>query len=418
MPKRQKYIYDPIHGSIPLHGAVLDLVGHPLVQRLWGIRQTGMAHLVFPGASHTRLEHSLGVLYVTRELSSRLGLSEEKSRLEEIAGLLHDIGHTPFSHSLEGPLVEATGMNHEGRTAGLIADGTPKELLCYGSGIAGYSPTSIPELLEQHGIDPSEIAGLLRRGGRKPGYLTEMLHGTIDADRLDYLERDAHYTGVAQGVIDSSRIIETARRAKGHLAFAEKGLAAVEAFLLARGHMYVSVYCNKTVRIAEAMLQSAVERAPGFPDSGRELLAKTDGELLAALESLDGRPKEMVHRLMSRALYKLAFVVREGEVSPRWADHLTRRPAERRRIEDELAGALKAKSGDVVIDVLNPLELPGADVRIVEREGRLRFLLDEDEALSRLLGRSPTGWLAAIYVAPRSRERAEKSKQTLLKYFD
>jgi HD superfamily phosphohydrolase len=409
-----KYIYDPIHGPISLQGVLLDLIGHPLVQRLWGIRQTGMAHLVFPGSSHTRLEHSLGALWVVREMSECLDLEEGEAERVQVAALLHDIGHTPFSHSLEPSLVEAAGTNHEARTVQLITGDIPEEMVPFGQGIPGYAPGPLRELLARHGMNARDIAALLSLGperARKP-YLSEILHGTIDADRLDYLIRDAHYTGVAHGVIDASRLLATMQVRRAHIAFAEKGRAAVEGFLLGRGLMYSSVYCNKTVRIAEGMLQSAVERSPGFPGTGRALLSFTDGQLLAALEGGGGRSAEMARRLQARQLYKSGFVI-QGAVRREIA-RLHRRPADRRVLEDDFATQLGGRPGDVLLDLPMPLQLPGEDLRIVDEEGNERFLLANDEVLSHLVQRSPIPWQLAVYCLPRLRTTVQRRGPALL----
>jgi hypothetical protein len=418
VPQGYKYIYDPIHGSITLRGATLDAMSHPLLQRLWGVRQTGMAHLIFPGAGHSRLEHSLGVLWVARSMAEALGLDEDVIRTIELAGLLHDIGHTPFSHSLEGALVEVTGANHEKRGVELITHDPPHGFLRFGKGIPGYEPLALPDLLSRHGVDAWEVAGLLQssRTNRKTKFIEEMLHGPIDADRLDYLERDAHYTGVAHGAIDSNRLMETLRTSDGHLAFAEKGRSAVEGFLVARSLMYASVYYNKTVRIAESMILSAVERVPGYPEAARELLAMTDGELLSALELVDERAREMVMRLKVRALYKRAFAVGEDDTLEKW-ERLARNPQERRQLEDELAATVHAKPGQVLVDIITMTNPPGEDVTIVE-EGTPHKLLEEDPYLAHLVRRSPTRWKVGIYTIPKLRgevqRRGKKALEKLL----
>jgi hypothetical protein len=404
MPSGSKYIYDPIHGSVTLEGAVLDLVNHPLLQRLWGIKQTGMAHLVFPGAGHSRLEHSLGVLWVVREMARGLGLDDKEKRRVELAGLLHDIGHTPFSHSLGSALEEVTGLDHEEWTVKLINGDLSGGFGKYGQGIPGYEPTPLPEVLSRHGIKAKDVASLLKKlqRGQRSTYLDEMLHGTIDADRLDYMERDAHYTGVAHGAIDSSRLMETLRISNGHLAFAEKGRSAVEGFLVARSLMYATVYYNKTVRIAEAMILSAVERFPRYPDSARELLSMTDGDLLSALGAAGGRAREMAMRLKVRSLFKRAFVIGEERQSKRW-ENLACDPVSRRKVEDELADLFHGRPGDVIIDAVKPATSPREDVIIAENDGP-RNLLQDDPFLAHMVRRSPTRWNVAVYTSPRLRE--------------
>lgn len=427
MPARRKYVYDPVHGSVSLVGPSLDLLGHPLVQRLWGIRQTGMAHLIFPGASHSRLEHSLGVLWVSRAMAQMMGLDKDEALAVEIAGFLHDLGHTPFSHTLEAPLKECTGKGHEDLTQAIILGEAPEAYTRFGAGIPGIRVPSLADLLDRHGISVTEIALLLRsrRPHNRP-YLAEMLHGSIDADRIDYLQRDAHYTGVAHGAIDANRLLETLRRVDGHLVFAEKGRPAVEGFLVARSLMYSSVYYNKTVRIAEVMLQSAFERLPGYPGVGPDLLALTDGEFMAALDAAGGRAAEMSERLRVRQLYKRATVLRETDDKGllRSVSRLSQNPAARRRTEDLLAEGFGGRAGEVLLDLagshhgLGPdgQPLPPEEVRVLEG-GAVVDLLKVSPVWAPLVARAPTPWAVALYVPPKLREAAERRGPRLLERY-
>ena len=346
--RRQKSIFDPIHGSLPLSSGPLDLIGDPAFQRLWGIRQTGLAHLVFPGANHTRLEHSLGVSWVARQMAHTLGLDPDEAELVGVGGLLHDLGHAPLSHTLDGPLVEALGVGHEGRSRALVLG------LDRGDEDGHSTPSRIPSILERHGLDPREVADLIdppRRGERHPT-LRALLHGPIDSDRIDYLQRDAHYTGVAHGAIDASRLLDTIQVRAGRLVFEEKGRNAVEGFVVGRSLMYSAVYYHKTVRAAEVMAQAAVERLSGYPASARVLLTQTDAELFVALEAAGGMSATLVRALRERRLYKR---VRGWRTLPgpalRAARSLERRPKDRRALEDEVAATLRVPSGAVLLDL-------------------------------------------------------------------
>ncbi len=338
----EKAIFDPVHGPVRLGDAALALVASPEFQRLWGIRQTGFAHLVFPGANHTRLEHSLGTFWVAREMAGRLGLASGDVELLAVGGLLHDLGHPPFSHTLDGPLREVTGERHE-RLSRRRVEGTDPDW---------PEPPEVPATLERFGLAPRAVADLIdpaRPSSRLPGGL---LHGAIDADRIDYLQRDAHYTGVAHGAIDAVRLFDTMRSVAGRLAFAEKGRSAVEGFAVGRALMYSTVYYHKTVRAAEMMAQAAVERSPGYPGQARELFGLRDGELLARLGAVGGVPARLVQGLLDRRLYKRALAEVVAPARPRsawraWADA----PAERRAAEDELAAAVGGAPGSVLIDV-------------------------------------------------------------------
>ena len=396
-----KSIFDPIHGPIRLDGVALALIATPEFQRLWGVRQTGFAHLVFPGANHTRLEHSLGTFWVAGEMAARLGLSAEEARQVAVGGLLHDLGHAPFSHTLDPPMLEATGERHERcsrrRVEGTDAD-WPEE------------KRQVPTVLERFGLDPRAVADLIdpRRPSPRAPLPGSILHGAIDADRIDYLQRDAHYTGVAHGAIDAVRLFDTLRSSGGRIVFAEKGRSAVEGFVVGRALMYSSVYYHKTVRAAEMMAQAAVERSPGFPDAARELFRLTDGELLAQLRAAPGISSALVEGLLERRLYKRAFglqLVPRGERG-RWRRWLVDPPA-RRALEDDLAQALGGRPGSVLVDLAglatrgDPAE-DWSTVGLELREG-ITYPFREPGPWKGFAVRPAFGWQVTVFVAPRLR---------------
>jgi uncharacterized protein len=396
-----KSIFDPIHGSLTLSPVALELIGDPAFQRLWGIRQTGLAHLVFPGANHTRLEHSLGVYWVAHQMARVLDLSKEAATLVEIGGLLHDLGHPPLSHTLDGPMEECLGMSHEGRSRALV-EGNDR-----GAAGDGATPSSLPEILERHGLDPHEVADLIDppRHGERHRSLRALLHGPIDADRIDYLQRDAHYTGVAHGAIDASRLLDTIRIRGDELVFAEKGRSAVEGFVVGRSLMYSAVYYHKTVRSAEVMAQAALERSPGYPASAG-LLTGTDADLLVALEASGGMPSRLVWGLRERRLFKRvrAWRALKGPAL-RTARTLERSPARRRHWEDDVASELGVPEGSVLLD------LSGLSESRPERSEWAALGILEDERVThpfRTAGlwreialRPKNQWAASVYVDPR-----------------
>ena len=380
-----------------LGGFALDLVGAPEFQRLWGIRQTGFAHLVFPGANHTRLEHSLGTFWVAEQMSARLGFSENDARRVAAGALLHDLGHGPFSHTLDGPMREVLGVPHE-------------RLSC--ARIEGRDPdwpedrTTVPGILERHGLAPRSVAQLIdpTPGNSAARLLRAVLHGPIDADRIDYLQRDAYYTGVAHGAIDAVRLLDTLRPAGHRMAYEEKGRSAVEGFLVGRALMYSSVYFHKTVRAAELMAQAAVERLSGYPESARPLFRATDGELLVRLSEAGGLSRALVEGLAERRLYKRAFGWRSVGPSARrkwrrWLD----RPAERRALEDELCDRVRAPPGSVLVDLvgLESRTEPGDDwggIALVVG-GRTTYPFRGASPWRSLAARPASDWAVSVYAA-------------------
>ncbi len=408
----RKSIYDPIHGIISLDAPLLDLIAHPAFQRLWGIRQTGFAHLVFPGANHTRLEHSLGVSWVAREMGIRLGLSPKVVTDLAVGGLLHDLGHAPFSHTLDGPLREIEGRDHEGVARALIlGDDSVPPISTKG---ASLSP-SIPEILERHGIAPRSVARLVDQtgGGSLRSVDRGILHGPIDADRIDYLQRDAHYTGVAHGAVDAVRLLDTVHARHGRLVFAEKGRSAVEGFLVGRSLMYSSVYYHKTVRAAEVMAQAAVERLPGYPESARALLHLRDGDVLSALEQSEGISQQLGQSLLERRLYKRArgWRVEGTRARDPWM-RLDRDPMSRRRTEDTLASRLHGPPGSVLLDLagLEARTQPGDDwSQVGVLEGRdVSYPFGPTTVWHSFSSRPPTNFSVSVYTHPRYRTAATR----------
>ena len=399
----RKSIFDPVHGAVVLEGAALALVSTPEFQRLWGIRQTGFAHLVFPGANHTRLEHSLGAYWVAARMCERLGLDVEATAEVTAGALLHDLGHGPFSHSLDGPMNEAFGHGHEAESRARI------------TGERGAPRGEVPRILEEFGLAGARVADLVdppARGGR---FRLEgaILHGAIDADRIDYLQRDAHYTGVGHGAIDAMRLLETMTAERDRLVFAEKGRSAVEGFLVGRALMYSTVYFHKTVRAAEMMAQGALERLPGFPESAISLLRGTDADLLVRVGDAGGRSGALVRSIAARRLYKRAHGWRTVSLAnrDRWRTVL-RRPADRRRLEDEIAARLGAPPGAVLLD-LSGVESRGGPSddwgRVgVEVDGRVTFPFRGESPWRALATRPPADWAVSAYAEPRFRVGAAR----------
>jgi uncharacterized protein len=412
-PRRRsprKSIFDPVHGTIAVDGAPLELIGTPAFQRLWGIRQTGFAHLVFPGANHTRLEHSLGVFWVTRQMAEHLGFPQGAASAVAVGGLLHDLGHGPFSHTLDPTSNEILGFGHERISRAWITGEMIK-------GVTDRLPDdgpAIPEILSANGISSRVVADLVDPPPHRDAHpaLRAILHGAIDADRIDYLQRDAHYTGVAHGTIDAARLLDTVRERRGRLVFAEKGRNAVEGFLVGRALMYSSVYFHKTVRSAEVMAQSALERLPEYPKIPPAVFAMTDGEFFAYLTAASTRAADMVRRFRSRRLYKRALAWREippGLGTP--LRGLVANPVERRNVEDRLADRLRLPQGAVLLDLagLSSRSVTGdwAEVGLLTEE-RVTHPFRAPSVWRDLATRPPTAWKLAAYVPPENRAKAER----------
>lgn len=257
---KEKTIHDPIHGSMRLSGLVLDLVDTPEVQRLRRIKQLGLANLVFPGANHTRFEHVLGTAHLAERLGHELELSQEEMNLLIAAAVLHDVGHAPYSHTLEYLMTDYLEKGHMELTGDVLRGEattcTPEEV----GVLEDLGAPRITDVLSSHEIDPDETARLLL-GEHEEECLGQIIHSDIDVDQMDYLLRDAHFTGVALGRIDTDRLMRTLGVTEDKLVIERKGVEAVEGLLTARALMYSSVYFHHTTRIAELMLANAVDHA-------------------------------------------------------------------------------------------------------------------------------------------------------------
>ena len=236
-----KIINDPVYGFITIDDELINqVIAHPYYQRLRRIYQMAMAHLVYPGAVHTRLHHSLGAYHLMRcalqELTSKgIDISPEEQQAAKIAILLHDIGHGPFSHALEQVLAE--GFHHEELSLMMI-----KEL---NKQFNGKLQMALEIFTDQY---PKK-------------FLHQLVSGQLDVDRMDYLSRDSFFTGVNEGSIAYDRILKMLTVHNGELMVEEKGIYSIEKFLVARRLMYWQVYLHKTVLSAEQMLIRIIKRA-------------------------------------------------------------------------------------------------------------------------------------------------------------
>jgi HD superfamily phosphohydrolase len=235
-----KIFNDPVYGFITIpHGILYDIVQEPVFQRLRRIGQVGMTYLTYPGANHTRFHHALGALHLTTlalnvlESKGTLINKEEKEAVC-IAVLLHDLGHGPFSHSLEGILIDT---NHESLSLHLMEELNIK--------YSGRLDMAISIFQDKY---PKK-------------FLHALVSGQLDMDRMDYLNRDSFYTGVMEGKIGFDRIIKMLQIVNDQLVIEEKGIYSIEKFLVARKIMYWQVYLHKAVLSAELMLVAAVNRA-------------------------------------------------------------------------------------------------------------------------------------------------------------
>jgi len=424
-----KFVRDTIHGSVKVSGLTLEVMDSPEFQRLRGIKQTGLANMVYPGANHTRFEHSLGTSVVAEKMARSLELDERDSRLLTTACLLHDVGHGPFSHTLEMVTHEMLGIDHMEVTKRVILG---KYDILYDS---EDGKCLIPKLLEKHDVRPEDVASLIT-GVHEPGldlfvspakskpkqkpYLSMLVHGTADAEQMDYLLRDAHHTGVAYGIIDMERILNTLVIYKDQIAVHRKGITAIEGMLVARALMYSAVYMHKTVRIAELMLARAVERAIESEGS-RGANRMMDDQLIAWLNGIEGFPSDIVRMLRRRELYKNAFSISPGELTHERKDDLIPlcEPRRRREVESEICKKARAPEGSVILDI--PMkEILISEPRIARTDilvwdgGKVVPFSRVSTLSSALRNREVMSWVVMVSSRPKYRNAVAKSAERIL----
>lgn len=252
-PNKQKIINDPVFGFINIPNDFLyDIIQHPYFQRLHRIKQLGLSSVVYPGAQHTRMQHSLGAMHLMGEAIAQLRqqgheITEDEAVAVRACILLHDIGHGPFSHALEHSLVR--GISHE-----------------------EISLLMMEQLNE--GLDGRlNMALEIFRNTYHKKFLHQLVSGQLDMDRLDYLSRDSFFSGVSEGIIGAARIIKMLNLHNGELVVDIKGIYSIEKFLVARRLMYWQVYLHKTSVAAEKMLVNILKRAKELATGGKTLFA-------------------------------------------------------------------------------------------------------------------------------------------------
>ncbi|MGO9413337.1 MAG: HD domain-containing protein [Spirochaetia bacterium] len=354
-------VRDPVWKHIRISRPLLRVAEHAQFQKLDRIRQLGPAYLVYPGATHTRRSHSLGVFHVARLMMTSLSrrgtdapitLAGVKSFL--CACLLHDIGHYPFAHSLKDLAVEA----HEEIAAREIT--------------GALSAVIRTEL----GVDPAFVAAIISRGASPPGmpdvdFYQRILSGVLDPDKLDYLNRDAYFCGVPYGIQDVDFILEEIFPDKNTgVAISPKGITALEDILFSKYLMYKTVYWHKTVRIATAMIKKAV--AMGLADGAitrSDLYGLDDEEFFAHFSSSRYPAFGLIERVRRRELHRQVWRVpfREQEASHQRIEDIGQRLLAEERIAREV-GAIAGKrvpAEDIVLDVPERVSFD-FDVPVVE----------------------------------------------------
>lgn len=371
-----KIINDPVYGFITIDDElVFSIIAHPYYQRLRRIQQMAMAHLVYPGAVHTRLHHSLGAYHLMsmalQELLRKgVDITPAEQQGAKIAILLHDAGHGPFSHALEQVLAE--GVHHEKLSLLII------------------------EELNQHFDGKLQIALEIFNGSYPKKFLHQLVSSQLDMDRMDYLTRDSFFSGVIEGYVPYDRIIKMITVHNGELMVEEKGIYSIEKFLIARRLMYRQVYLHKTVLSAEQMLQRIIRRAKhiGAACAGplnsfineplqnislAQFCSIDDADIVMAIKTWCAHPDKVLSFLCSgiidRKLLKVKYLAaRSG------AELI----AEKRKLTAETMGIDENDAGWLVFEGSagsNTYDFGHQPIRVLFKNGEVKDITQVDDAL-------------------------------------
>lgn len=394
-----KVIRDTLHGYIEVDELALALIDTVEMQRLRRIRQLGFAHLVYPGANHTRFEHALGVYHLTSLLLKRFGIPKEDSRELLAAALIHDVRHGPYSHVTEPLIRKYSGRGHE----------DIEDVLAGRHALADLG-SSICEVLEEHSLDKKRILKYVKGGDVE---LSELLNGEIDVDKMDYLLRDSYYTGVAYGVIDNIRLIQGMTLHEGRLVLNEKGVIPAEYLLFSRFLMYPTVYFHHTSRIAQLMfvrgLESLIES--GGIDAA-SLVSMDDYEACVLMRRAGGYPQEMIRRIECRRLFKRAVYMLLRELDEGVLRELNDE-TKAKRIEEEIANAAGVAPEYVLLDVQKGEEMRGQRAKVlmggeIKNLGEVSTIVN---MLDRVLGESRR---LGVYTPEKYKERVRRAAERVL----
>ena len=335
-------IKDPVHGYVYVTENEKELIDTYPVQRLRRLRQLAGSEYVYPGANHTRFEHCLGVMYLAGKVVENHNLSrvvsDEEADMIRVSGLLHDVGHGPFSHVFEQLLIRDLEKTHEDVTSWLIES------------------SEIGEKLARMGFKPEEVSKLAVGKLHKPGkaFWDQIISSAVDVDKQDFIVRDTYHTGAEYGFIDVFRLIHALDVLGENLAVEVGALSALEAFIIARIESFKSIYFHRVGRAAQIMLATAMEKANGELGltafkTPEEYLAMDDSTVWARLKASEkskGIIADLERRRLLKCAYERTFYEKDAMVS-----NIFGRESYRRQMQSEIAKEAGVEVEAVVIDV-------------------------------------------------------------------
>ena len=402
-------IIDPIHDFVRVYDNELKIIDTPIFQRLRRIRQLSGAHLIYPGAQHTRFEHSLGVMHIAsmagQALAEKGVVSFDDIQNLRLAGLLHDIGHGPFSHLFEEIFEEKRKISHEDLGRDIILK------------------TEIGDIISKNGFDKKLITKLAF-GDSKLQFMNEIISGVLSADIMDYLLRDGYFTGAEHAKIDHHRLTHSLDVYKNKLALDKSSLVNFETMMISRFQMFKAVYFHKTVRAGEVMLLEAMDLAEdelGLSSMNLdEYLQLSDDVILAKLLNLPEHnsklkaSKKIATDYLNRNLFKSVFETT-----------LAGKAITKKRMQ-ELRGEISKKSkidiNEIFVDSSNTPSIPlspskkeSKSIILLENDGNKttakEILISQIKLVSAMSGFMK---ILRVYTPAKNRKKVEMAAKSIL----
>jgi HD superfamily phosphohydrolase len=406
--ERWGFIKDPLYGYVAITPLEKDIIDTRVVQRLRRLRQLAGAEFVYPGANHTRFEHSVGAMHLAGLMAENITEDETEIQALRLAALLHDVGHGPFSHIFEEILAKKD-QNHEDITSWLIRNSELADIIRDG----GFNPDDLSRL----------AIGKLEKKERL--FLNQVIRSSVDVDKLDYIVRDSFHTGAEYGNVDVFRLIYTTEPFQRNLAVNTTALTTLESFLIARVLSFRSIYYHRVCRGIQRMLADALKLADeelGLSefDTPEDYVDMDDYTTWSRLKQCKAS-RPVIERLERRELLKCAYTV-ESIVQDHPTIDLLDKASVRKQIEEEIATKAKVDPEKVQLDspllpsvpyrhssLLDPMEIPG-----FAYVGKKKIAVDLVE-LSRVIS-SLRGYLdiVRVYTTAALRKRVGKASQEVL----
>jgi HD superfamily phosphohydrolase len=335
-------IKDPVHGYVYITEEEKEIIDSFPVQRLRRLRQLAGAEYVYPGANHTRFEHCVGVMHLAGRVMENPNISqrvsEDEADMVRMAGLLHDVGHGPFSHVFEQLLDKELDKTHEDMTRWIV------------------SGSELKDKLKRAGFDPNDVGKLATGRLHKPkkAFLDQVISSAVDVDKLDFIVRDTHHTGAEYGYIDIFRLIHALDVLDENLAVDLGALSALESLIIARIESFKSIYFHRVGRAAQIMLAMAMEKANEELGLTRfktteEYLAMDDYTVWTELKNCK-KSKDIIRRLERRQILKCAYE-RTFYEKDTMVSNIFGREAHRKQLQSDIAKEARVETEAVIIDV-------------------------------------------------------------------